>query len=180
MDNLTKHGTMHRIAPVETQLRSVSHEGSTLSTPMTAHNYWACMWDEGLEVDAALYYVYVMVHLPSGHLYVGSRGGHIEEGVEPMLDDYGGSPSAGNLFWALTRAHPAEEFVKAIVGTFDDRQEAMDCEQRMIKAAYKAFGKACNGGLVCNLRSGDQPPQGPSKEPTVSLLTPEQLDRWYI
>lgn len=153
---------------------------TSLTPASLTANYHSVGWYEDVDGTSTDHYVYMVMHIPTNAMYIGQRSKGVTDGTPVMLDEYGGSPTKGNHMHDLMRSKPAGEFVKMVIRTFEDRKASLEFEQTLIEQAYKTFGKHKDGGLVCNLRSGDNPiSHNGDKARPARLLTPEQLDRMH-
>lgn len=83
------------------------------------------------------YYVYKMIHLPTGRLYIGQR--KIPAGKTPQNDGYRGS---GKIWKKIYKAHP-DECVKIILGMYNTKDEVNQAEISLIKHYKTVWGKFC-------------------------------------
>lgn len=89
------------------------------------------------------YYVYKMIHVPTGRVYIGRH--RLQKGQTPETDGYHGS---GKLWMRIYKAHP-EECLKVVLEVVEDKETADALEKKFI-AHYKSL----MGELCMNIQDG--------------------------
>ena len=93
-------------------------------------------------------YLYKTTWTPEGLMYFGSR--KLPEGVTPDEDEYMGTPCGTNKMLELFNTRPQSEFVKEVL-TAGEYRDIIELETLLIVESWDKFGKAHEGGKVCNL-----------------------------
>lgn len=84
-----------------------------------------------------MYYVYKMIHVPTGRVYVGQR--KCPAGKTPETDSYHGS---GKVWKRIYNAHP-DECVKVVIDTYNSKGDVNQAEIDFIKHYKAVWGDFC-------------------------------------
>lgn len=99
-----------------------------------------------------MFYIYKMIHLPSGRIYIGQR--KVPKGKTFESDSYCGS---GIVWRAIYKKHK-EECVKVIIDTASSKEEIDKLEKRYIAHYKNVYGEFCvniaEGGIGGGCMSG--------------------------
>lgn len=83
------------------------------------------------------YYVYKMIHVPTGRVYVGRH--RLQKGQTPETDGYHGS---GKLWKQIYKQNP-EECVKVVLEVVEDKETADVLEKKFIAHYRSLMGEFC-------------------------------------
>lgn len=83
------------------------------------------------------FYIYKMIHLPTGRVYIGQR--KCPKGKRIDNDYYYGS---GKIWKRIYNKHP-DECVKVIIDYADTKDEIDELEKKYIKHYKEVYGELC-------------------------------------
>ena len=84
-----------------------------------------------------MYYIYKMIHRPSGRVYIGQH--RLSKGKTPENDGYYGS---GTLWRRIFKKHK-DECVKVVIDYADDQKATDELEKKYIAHYRSVYGQFC-------------------------------------
>lgn len=91
------------------------------------------------------YYIYKMIHVPSGRIYIGQR--KVPKGKTPETDSYAGS----GVVWRQIYKKHKDECVKVIIDYADTKAEINELEKKWI-----AYYRMTRGEFCVNMSDGGE------------------------